>query len=644
MFDNSLSKKILFYFFIISLSIMISSYFVFEQITKEAFFSAEKEKARIIAKTVKPLIELDLYLGFDTNINKILKELSKNNNILSVRILKNNEIVKEINRYENIENTKDAFLISEKLLQPNTKKVIGTLEILYSSRHYKMLLEKYKRTLILFVLALGALFLLYAYYLNSLISPLRRIAKDLEKYNPKKKIDLSYVKSNDEVGAITKAINRMQNKIYDFTKKQESINKILEKKVHEKTKELKEQLYVDSLTGLPNRFSLIENIKEMKNGSVIIINIDDFKQINDYFGHETGDKILKGFANRLRNLIKTKYPKIYRLSGDEFALLFNKKLTNHDLTHFINLLTKSIENMTFFHQDNELNIRVTIGATNDINAPLEKADIALKIARKNRIPFKIYSENLKIESQYKDNIEWVKKIKKAIDSNGIVPFFQPIYNVKTMHIKGYECLMRLIDEKGNVVSPFKFLDIAKKSRYYHDLTKIMFEKSCKHFKNIDCMFSFNISIEDILDESTVEFITETIEKYKVQNKIIFEIVESEGIENYSDVVDFIKCMKKYGAKIAIDDFGSGYSNFEHLTNLDIDYIKIDGTLIKNIVDNENALIVVETIVDYAKKKGIYTVAEFVSNRRIFNKISKLDIDFAQGFYLGEPTDKTMHNC
>ena len=114
----------------------------------------------------------------------------------------------------------------------------------------------------------------------------------------------------------------MQRKIDEYSKKQENINKILERKVQEKTKELKEQLFIDSLTGLPNRFSLLEDIKKLKKGSLIIINIDDFKEINDYFGHETGDKILKGFANRLKNLFKTKFPKIYRLSGDEFTFLF----------------------------------------------------------------------------------------------------------------------------------------------------------------------------------------------------------------------------------------------------------------------------------------------------------------------------------
>ncbi|WP_281950692.1 EAL domain-containing protein [Nitrosophilus kaiyonis] len=643
--NRSISNKLLFYFLIISVTIILSNFFIFEKLTKNAFLKTEKEKAQLIANTVKPFIELDIYLGLENNIDKLLKDLIKNENILSVKIFKKNKLFKKINKFNSISNFKNSIFIQKKLFQPNSKKIIGSLEIIYSSKHYENLVKTYQKYLILYILVTGILLLLYGLYLTKTIKPLTLIAKDLKKYTPKKILKFDYIKNKkDEIGSIVDALKNMQEKIFEYSKKQENINKILEKKVLEKTKELRDQLYIDSLTGLPNRFSLLEDIKSIKSGSLIIMNIDDFKEINDYFGQETGDKILKGFANRLRNLIKTKYPKIYRLSGDEFALLFDKKLSNNDLTHFIELLLNSIEKMTFFHQENELNIRVTIGATNNMQSPLEKADIALKLAKKDRLPFRLYHENFKVETQYKNSMNWVKKIKKAIDKDKIVPYFQPIYSLTSENIKGYECLMRLIDENGKIITPYNFLNIAKKSRFYHDLTRIVFEKSCKHFKDIECIFSFNLSIEDILDENTIEFISQTIKKYSVEKKIIFEIVESEGIENYEDIADFIQCMKKIGAKIAIDDFGSGYSNFEYLTKLDIDFIKIDGSLIKDLDKNSNALIVVETIVGYAKKRGIKTVAEFVNNKDIYQKVKELDIDYAQGFYLAKPSDKTVHKC
>ncbi|WP_187648245.1 EAL domain-containing protein [Nitrosophilus labii] len=639
MFNISLSNKILIYFFLITVSIIISTYLVLEKITKQAFYDAELEKAKIIAKTVTPLLALDLFLGLDDNINKILKELSKNENILSVSIIKGNEIYKEFKK--KISNDEDSFLVSRRIVQPNSNKILGRLEILYSSKHYKNLVKKYQKALFIFLAVLWILILLFGYYLNILIKPLRNIAKDLENYDPKNSIRFKYVEKSDEIGAISKALNKMQGKIKDYSKRLESMNKILEKKVEIKTKELKEQLYLDSLTKLPNRFSLVKDIQSAKKSSLIIINIDDFKQINDFFGHETGDKILKGFANRLRNLLKTEFPKIYRLSGDEFALFFNKKMTKGDLEYFIEILMKNIENMTFIHNDNELNIRVTIGAAIETNSPLEKADIALKLARKERVPYKIYDKDLKIEKQYKENIEWVKKIKKAIDKNRIVPYFQPIFSTSEFKLKGYECLMRLVEENGECITPTNFLEIAKKSRYYTYLTKIMFEKSCSYFSNLDCTFSFNLSIEDISNPEIIEFIKETIDRYKVYEKTIFEIVESEGIENFEEVSVFIENMKQLGAKIAIDDFGSGYSNFEYLAKLTIDYIKIDGSLIKNIDKDEDSRIVVEIIVDYAKKKGIKTVAEFVGNEKIYKTVKKIGVDFAQGYYIGKPGPTTI---
>ena len=164
----------------------------------------------------------------------------------------------------------------------------------------------------------------------------------------------------------------------------------------------------------------------------------------------------------------------------------------------------------------------------------------------------------------------------------------------------------------------------------------MIQKSCQYFENLNFDFSVNLSVEDILDKDIVEYIKINIQKYHVGNKIVFEILESEGIENYEEVSLFIKEMKLLGCRIAIDDFGSGYSNFDHLLKLDIDYIKIDGSLIKNLDTDVNAQIVVETIVDFAQKLKILTVAEFVHSEAVLKKVKELNVNRTQGFFLAEP--------
>ncbi len=146
----------------------------------------------------------------------------------------------------------------------------------------------------------------------------------------------------------------------------------------------------------------------------------------------------------------------------------------------------------------------------------------------------------------------------------------------------------------------------------------------------------NLSIDDIKDANTVQEIINTIIKTNTASRIVFEILESEGIENYDEVEGFITQIKSLGAKIAIDDFGTGYSNFEHILKLNVDYIKIDGSLIKNIEENKKHQIIVETIVDFAKKMGSKTIAEFVCNENIFSIVKNIDVDFLQGFYIGKP--------
>lgn len=641
---KSLSKQIVSSIGFVALLSIVIIFTTFERINKEAFYNIELEKANLIAQTIEPLIALNIYLGMTDKIDLIVKQLIQNKNILAVQILKNNEIINEVKSKQYSANIADSFIVKKIIYQPNFKKEIGNIVLTYSSKNYKELVDKYTNLTISLLLIFGIVFLFFSLYVKKLLSPLRKIARSFKNYSPDKKIKIPIVIANNEIGLISNALVNMQEKISQYSKKQKNINKYLEEKVNEKTIELRKQLYIDSLTALPNRLSLINDINGVKDGALLIVNIDDFREINDFFGHEAGDNVLKKFSNRLKSMYdEYDYIEIKRLSGDEFALYFMKKPS---LEHFIQTAQKlvhDIEKIILFHENSEIAIRVTIGGAYQIKGALEKADIALKLARKQQKSFLLYDENSKIEEQYKDNMEWVKKLKKAIEQDKIVPYFQPIYDNDLDKVASYECLIRLIDNNSNVIAPSQFLTIAKKSRQYYKLTKIMVNKSCQYFENIDCDFSINISVDDILDEEVVRYIKDKIRKYNVSHKIIFEILESEGIENYEEVALFIDEIKELGCRIAIDDFGSGYSNFEHLLKLDIDYIKLDGTLIKNLDKDMNAQIVVETIVDFARRLNILTVAEFVHNDAIHKKVKELNIDRSQGFFLSKPEAQT-YSC
>lgn len=401
---------------------------------------------------------------------------------------------------------------------------------------------------------------------------------------------------------------------------------------------IEHQFYYDNLTGLQNRRRLTEMLELKKNSFLMIINIDSFQEINDLYGDEAGDKLLKEFATFLQKKLSND-GSIYRLHSDEFAYLCQKEIDLKEFLMFASLISEGISKESFkIDSKSEVNLSATIGISYGTNMLLVNADTALVVAKKNRKNYLLYNESMAMTKEYEKNFSWTKRLKKAIDGNRIVPLFQPIIDVKTQKIVKYEALMRIVDENNIYIAPIHFLELAKKNKLYHQLTKIMINKTFEKFKDVSYLVSINISVEDILDKDICNFILEKLRTSQMSTRVVFEIIESEGIENFDEIIKFIDKVKKYGAKVSIDDFGTGYSNFEYLMKLKVDYIKIDGSMIKNIDTNKDSQLITQTIVDFAKKMNIQTVAEFVYSKNIFDKIVELDVDYAQGYYFGEPSE------
>jgi EAL domain-containing protein (putative c-di-GMP-specific phosphodiesterase class I) len=311
-----------------------------------------------------------------------------------------------------------------------------------------------------------------------------------------------------------------------------------------------------------------------------------------------------------------------------------------EFTHKIKELIAETKGKIFQIQELDINIHITAGiskgSSDDI---IENADLSLKTARATKADFIIYNSELKTSKEYQNNLIWTSKIKKAVTEDRVVAFFQPIYDYKLNKITKVESLVRIIDEDGTIVSPFFFLNIAKKSKLYFHITKIMFEKMIIKMKEYpELNFSINISSDDIMNSDVKEFIIKTIESNNIGSRVIFEIVESEGIESFEEMEHFINWIKSVGGQLAIDDFGSGYSNFSYLMKLESNFIKIDGSMISQLIEGKNSLSVVETIVNFAKKNNILTIAEFVSSKELFDMVRLLGIDFAQGYYINKPSD------
>jgi len=422
-----------------------------------------------------------------------------------------------------------------------------------------------------------------------------------------------------------------RDEIYEYIAVRHDITELIDQR-----EKLQKIVTTDSLTSLYNRYKLLEDIESLENPSIALLDISRFSYINDIYGHHFGDKLLTQIGQKIQDLIADHDTKaLYRVHSDIFAIL-NISLVKNAFIQKIENIVKVLDECTFIVEDQEIIIDVKASISFEKEDLYITADMAMKHLKQSGLSVLVYHHQLNLNDQYQNNIIWTNNIRNAIARDTFVPFFQPIVNNQTGKWEKYECLVRLIDESGKVISPFFFLEIAKHTKYYEIITKRMIQKSFDTFAKSSAKFSINLTIKDILSKDIQKYIEEMLSKYKIGDRVVFEIVESEGIEDYEEVLKFILKVKGHGCKIAIDDFGTGYSNFNYLLKLQTDYIKIDGSLIQNIDTNVGSRVLVKTIVSFARELGIKTIAEFVENEKIFMIVKELGVDYTQGYFFSQP--------
>lgn len=404
-------------------------------------------------------------------------------------------------------------------------------------------------------------------------------------------------------------------------------------------KKLRKAFSTDALTSLGNRFKLIDDVTSLDKAYLAIIDIRSFKEINDFYGYELGDKVIVELGTCIFDYFKEKAYEVYRLQGDEFAILANGALVaEQEFIEKVKKLPTLLDKNPFMIDDYTPEIDLTIGISTNLEDLFTEADMAHNTAKQLNKNFLKYSKKLKTSDEYKNNLLWTARVKKALVQGRILSYYQPIVNNTSKKIEKYEALVRMATEgdKDKIISPFFFLDIAKKSRLYSKITQTMIENSFRYFANRSEQISINLTADDIVNEEVVEYLMLMLDKYNIGERVVLEIVESESIQNFEEVEPFLRRVKEKGCQIAVDDFGTGYSNFEFLLKLKPDFLKIDGSMIKNIHQDPHIYNVVETIVAFAKKNNIKTIAEFVSEEIIFDIVTDLGIDYSQGYYFGEP--------
>ncbi len=413
----------------------------------------------------------------------------------------------------------------------------------------------------------------------------------------------------------------------------------------DKNSNLERDFYYDKLTSLPNEKYLIKkNLKDKDNLLLISVNISHFREINTLFGYEVGDEILKKIALRI---LENDF-ECYKGHADEFILLSYEAVDYLEVDILSNYIFNLLSDEVYVINDLEIYLTITLGFSilnkneqEDINITnlIHNSSFALKYAKEKNLQYAFYNNDLIKSLKNNYSYKWKKKIINAIQKSEVITFFQPIINNKTGVAEKYEALIRIKDG-NNFISPYHFMTSAKKYGLYNNLTKMVVNYAINYIEKLDREISINISIDDIRNISTMKFIYEKIKNLNngKANNIVFELLETEGIENYNEVKTFISDIKNFGCKVAIDDFGSGYSNFSHILNLNVDYIKIDASIIKNIVEDKNCECIAKLIVDFSNRVGVKTIAEFVHSKEVFEKVKELGIDYSQGYYFSEPLE------
>ena len=427
---------------------------------------------------------------------------------------------------------------------------------------------------------------------------------------------------------------------------------------HLLSEQLSYQASHDPLTGLVNRLEfehrLALSLESARNQHVehamCYLDLDQFKVINDTCGHIAGDQLLKQLSDLLKTHVR-KTDVLARLGGDEFGLLMEQCVLPR-AKQIAGKLINAIEQFRFTWENHTFNIGVSIGlipitelstGTSELLSMADTACYAAKDAGRNRIH--IYQEDDVDIAMRHGEMQWVAKINSAIDEDRFQLYVQKIISLKAglKNPQHTELLLRMIGEDGSIISPGMFLPAAERYNIAFRLDRwvvnrifgILKQNPELHKKLGIC--SINISGQSIADSDFLTYIIKQLELSRIRpNTICFEITETAAIANLSKASRFIDSLKKQGCWFALDDFGSGLSSFAYLKTLPVDYLKIDGIFVKDIVDDPADFAMVKSIHEVGKSLNKWTIAEFVENDEIKNKLMQIGIDYAQGYGINRP--------
>ncbi len=411
----------------------------------------------------------------------------------------------------------------------------------------------------------------------------------------------------------------------------------------------------DALTGLINRDELAgrlklladEALRDDRRHSFMFIDIDQFKLINDVCGHAAGDELLRQKVEEIQSLMEREYV-LGRLGGDEFGLIVLDETPEGGKQLAETIVTRL--NRKFVWQANSYNVSVSIGLASisrensrviDIMAAADDACALAKEHGGNKVEAYRRTDNVFLKR--KGEMQWISRLTSALDENRFVPYYQEIRPLGEVGSDKIEILLRLRSRDGGLVLPGEFIAAAERYKLMPSIDRWVINAAFQYVKEslktrtdlpITCV---NLSGSSLADSTLMDYILAMIDKHEVAaSHFCFEVTETSAIENFTRATVFVERLKAEGATFALDDFGNGFSSFAYLKRLSVDYLKIDGSFVKDIEENPIDRAMVESVNNIGHTMGMLTIAEYVHTQRIREMLSEMGVDYAQGFVISKP--------
>jgi diguanylate cyclase (GGDEF)-like protein/PAS domain S-box-containing protein len=412
----------------------------------------------------------------------------------------------------------------------------------------------------------------------------------------------------------------------------------------------------DPLTGLVNRqhfqheldHALIDARRSAHDGALLYLDLDAFKYVNDVSGHQAGDALLRIVADEVGKVARAS-DLLGRLGGDELGVLLHE-CDRDGAIQVAEKINKRLAEIKFPGLGANHRVSASIGivifseAKMGVEQLLANADIAMYQAKSRGCAgWHVYSEGEGVQEKMQSRLHWEEMINRSLVSEGFIVHYQPILDIRARQVSHYEALVRMRGADGTVVPPGMFMEVAENSSLIRDIDRCVihqvFDKMLALFAvGKFYKFSINLSGVSINDAHLLSFIRDELSRSSMlPSHVVFEITETAAVSDFSAARTFMNAVRELGCAFSLDDFGVGFSSFNYVKQLPVDYVKIDGSFVRTLVDSPDDQVFVRALAEVARGFGKKTVAEFVEDERALNMLRSFGVDYAQGYFIGKPS-------